>query len=410
MKLNIKDTQKAYLDWEMGAIFHFGIRTFYQDHFDWDGKEMPLDKFNPVHLDCENWAKAVKAGGAKYGILVCKHHDGFANWPSKYTEYCIKNTPFMDGKGDVVKAFTDAFRKHGLKIGLYYSPAEFGYRTKTSEEYDDYFINQISELLTNYGKIDYLWFDGCGSENHEYDKKRIISHIRSLQKDILIFNMWDPDTRWVGNEAGFANLDNPLFTDALDFSILTKEKDALKEVHFLPAECDFRLRKERWFYGDDDMDTVKSVDELMGIYDRSVGRSANYLINIAPDPNGLIQQKDADTLSAFYQALQQRFAHPLNQTFEQQADEYTVTFEQPTLLNTVVLQEFLSDETDNYIEDFSITASPFPYGDPITLYVGKTVGHKAICSFPAFTAKALQVHVKAKKEHRLTDVKTYYAK
>ena len=187
--------QLSFLDWEMGAFFHFGIRTFYEGHRDWDGKAMDLKAFLPTGLDCENWIRTIKEAGLTYAILVCKHHDGFANWPSKYTEYSVANTPWKDGKGDVVQEFVAACRKYDIKVGLYYSPAEAGFQERSPKEHDDYFISQIGELLSNYGKIDYLWFDGCGSEGHEYDKKRIITAIRSLQPEILIFGMWDPDTR-----------------------------------------------------------------------------------------------------------------------------------------------------------------------------------------------------------------------
>ena len=160
------------MDWEFGMFFHFGIRSFYPGHDDWDGLPMPASAFNPARLDCGSWVRAAKNAGAKYCIFVTKHHDGFANWPSKYSDYSVAQSPWKGGKGDVVKEFTDACRRYNMKVGLYYSPAQWGgtVRFDHPEEYDDYFENQVSELLTNYGTIDYLWFDGCGSENHEYDK------------------------------------------------------------------------------------------------------------------------------------------------------------------------------------------------------------------------------------------------
>ena len=145
--MHIKPEQLEFLDWEFGLFFHFGIRTFHEGHTDWDGKPMPAESFQPSALD-------------------------FANWPSAFTEYSVKNAPWKNGRGDVVREFTDACRKYGLKIGLYYSPAQFGSVKMNAKEYDDYFIAQITELLTNYGRIDYLWFDGCGSEGHNYDTVR----------------------------------------------------------------------------------------------------------------------------------------------------------------------------------------------------------------------------------------------
>ena len=204
--------QLEFMDWEFGVFFHFGIRTYYEDHTDWDGVPMDISVFNPSELDCRQWIKTAKSAGAKYAVFTAKHHDGFANWDSAYTDCSVKNTPY---KHDIVRSFTDACREYGMKTGIYYSPAQFG--SKAAENYDDYFINQITELLTSYGKIDYLWFDGCGSEGHEYDTKRIIKTIRTLQPEILIFNMWDPDTRWVGNEDGYAPENNLNVTDKLDF-------------------------------------------------------------------------------------------------------------------------------------------------------------------------------------------------
>ena len=147
----------------------------------------------------------------------------------------------MDGKGDVVRDFTEACRKYGIKVGLYYSPAQFGSREMSPREYDDYFIGQIGELLTGYGKIDYLWFDGCGSEGHRFDSVRIIKAIRSMQPEIIIFNMWDPDTRWVENEEGVAGIANSSVLRGSDGSAVC-----------LPAECDFRMREANWFYSDAD--------------------------------------------------------------------------------------------------------------------------------------------------------------
>ena len=198
--------QEEFQNWEFGVFFHFGIRTFYEGHRDWDGLPMPAEAFNPTDLDCRQWASVARQAGAKYAILVTKHHDGFANWPTKYSDYSVARTPWKGGRGDVVREFTEACRAEGLGVGLYYSPAQQGFRNWSPREYDDYFVNQITELLTNYGKIDYLWFDACGSGDHQYDTRRIVNVIRSLQPEILLFNMWDPDTRWVGNESGVAGI------------------------------------------------------------------------------------------------------------------------------------------------------------------------------------------------------------
>jgi alpha-L-fucosidase len=383
----IKKEQLEFLTWEFGVFFHFGIRTFNEGHKDWDMKNMDISTFNPTSLDCEDWIKTANDAGAKYAVLVCKHHDGFANWPSAYTDYSVKNTPWKNGKGDVVLEFVNACRKYNVKIGLYYSPAQFGSNKMNGKEYDDYFINQISELLGNYGKIDYLWFDGCGSEDHEYDTKRIVAKIRELQPNILIFNMWDPDTRWIGNESGLAPFSNKSVVSALDFSVQTEDKDELGEFKFLPGECDCRMRLENWFYSDSDEDTVKSVDELMGLYMYSVGRGSNLLLNIGPDRRGLLPQKDKDVLLKFGQKVRETFANLVEVDSEQIDNVTTLKFDLQ-LVNMVVIEEEINERE---IENFEIKAYPYSYGKPITVYKGATIGHKAICNFPSVRTNKIEI-------------------
>lgn len=407
MDIEIKKQQLDFLDWEFGVFFHFGIRSFYPSHRDWDMKEMSLDAFNPINLDCEKWIETCKTAGAKYAILVCKHHDGFANWPSKYTNYSIANTPYKNGKGDIVKDFVDACRKYDLKIGLYYSPAEFGFKDKKAKNYDDYFINQITELLTQYGKIDYLWFDGCGSEDHEYDTKRIVKEIRKMQPEILLFNMWDPDTRWVGNESGIAHMPNKNIVTSLDFSVQTDVKDNLDKERFLPVECDFRMRLENWFYNDEDEHTVKTVDELLGLYYYSVGRGANFLINIGPNSKGELPKKDEQRLIDFGKEIKRRFSNPLSENFNKNNNIYTCEFDKPQLVNHVILKECLTN--DSQIYEYKIKVYPFSYGDPVIVYQSNSIGHKAICQFPTILTKKIEIDVLCDGQSNLTDIKTYYA-
>ncbi|MCK9478971.1 MAG: alpha-L-fucosidase [Firmicutes bacterium] len=383
-----KNEQLDFLEWEFGVFFHFGIRTFYEGHKDWDMKDMPLSGFNPTKLDCNQWLKVSKDAGAKYAILVCKHHDGFANWPSKYTGYSVANTPWKNGSGDVVQEFTVACRAHGLKVGLYYSPAEFGFTKKSAAEYDDYFINQVSELLTNYGKIDYLWFDGCGSEGHTYDSNRIVKVIRGLQPEILLFNMWDPDTRWVGNESGYAHMPNELRVNALSFSVKTETKDELDNERFLPVECDIRMRRHNWFYSDADEDTIKSLDELIGIYYYTIGRGANLLLNIAPDRRGLLPDKDSIRIREFGALIREMFASPLNVGFSSKNDNvYTVEFDEPKLINHVTLRE----KVFGFVNKYHIKCYPYDYGEPIKVYQSDTIGRRAVCGFPSFFTKRIDV-------------------
>ena len=381
----IKPTKKQldFLNWEIGVFFHFGIRSFNEGHKDWDGKHMELSTFNPTELDCEQWIKTIKAGGAKYAILTTKHHDGFANWPSKYTEYSVKNTPWKNGQGDVVREFTDACRKHNIKVGLYYSPAQFGYTQMSGDEYDDYFINQISELLTDYGKIDYLWFDGCGSEGHEYNKDRIIAAIRGLQPDILIFSMWDPDTRWVGNEEGITPDGTRYTVDNAATSINDTVGDSYSDWKFLPYECDCKIRRYNWFYSENDEKYLRSLDDLMGLYDCSVGRGGNLLLNIAPDRRGLLPQKDSERFIEFGNAIKEQFANPLDVHIKQKENVFEVSFDGQVNVKTVVIEESL--EEGESVNEFEIYIAFIHPDDPheVLIYRGKEIGNRRIIRIPS---------------------------
>lgn len=409
-----KKNQLEFLNWEFGIFFHFGIRTFYEGHQDWDMKEMPLDAFNPAELDCDQWLKAVKDSGAKYAVLVCKHHDGFANWPSKYTDYTVANTPWKNGRGDVVKEFTDSCRKFGIKVGLYYSPAQFGSNEMDAKEYDDYFINQIGELLTGYGKIDYLWFDGCGSHGHKYDTKRIIKEIRRMQPDILLFNLWEPDVRWVGNETGIARLRNPnnvVFSDLAEDCI---DHDYFGDGYFLPAECDCCMR-DQWFYSDRNEGAVRTPDELMGLYYYSVGRGANLLLNIGPDRKGLLPQIEVDRIVEMGKEIKRRFeecrlkiAEIKKITDSSGNSVHQITLSESSLVNHVVLAENLT--TGDHVAKFKVMASPDINGTAYTVYEGYTIGHKHICYFPTIRTRRLDIIIEESDGlEELTDISVIYA-
>ncbi len=395
-KLKPTARQLEYQGWEFGLFLHFGIRTFYEGHKDWDGNEMPPSAFNPIKLDCEQWIRTAKEAGMNYAVFVAKHHDGFANWPSKYTDYSVASAPWKYGKGDVVKEYVDACRKYGMKVGLYYSPADASSSKirRSHKEYDDYFIGQISELLIGYGDIDILWFDGCGSEGHEYDWKRITGEIRRMQPGLLIFNMGDPDFRWVGNEAGIAPRPCWNVVDSVPFSVKTDTKDRFDDRGYmwLPAECDCMMR-DHWFYSEQDGHTVKSLRQLMGLYYYSVGRGANLLLNIGPDRNGLLPEKDAKRLLAFGQEIKRRFTNPIAglSSFTLKEAWLVYTPETAVLIDHVVMKEVL--EHGESVRSFNIKVVPHPYGDPITVYEGKNIGHKAICPFPPIKAIKVMIEI-----------------
>ncbi|MBQ0010768.1 MAG: alpha-L-fucosidase [Ruminococcus sp.] len=408
--------QMQFLDWEFGAFFHFGIRTFYPGHRDWDGIEMPAEAFCPDEFDCRQWVKTVKEVGAKYAVMTTKHHDGFALWPSAYTAYSVAASPWRGGKGDVVKEFTEACRAENIACGLYYSPAQWGataVRFENETEYDDYFIHQISELLTNYGKIDYLWFDGCGSGDHEYDQKRIIGVIRTLQPDITIFGMWDPDTMWVGNEDGYAPIAN---TGLIHTKVLGEEKDG-----YFPYECDCRLRGH-WFC-DRDVDTLKSVEELVGMYEYSVGRGANLLLNIGPDERGLLPEPDIARLREWRAELDRRYGSPLPfgemkrednrysiSYTDEQLDEIWGDTDRIPLASSVILREDISEGVA--VRRFRLYAhipSRHPISDRmICVWQGETIGHKCIIRFPAMRTPKLTLEIlESDGDYQIDEFKAY---
>ncbi len=415
--MSLKPTAKQlrFLSWETGMFFHFGIRSFYPGHVDWDGKEMDAAAFMPKELDVHDWLRAAKCIHAKYAILTAKHHDGFALWPSKFTTYSVAASPWRNGKGDVVKEFVTACREEGMAVGLYYSPAQWGAHAvsfSNAKEYDDYFIGQISELLTSYGKIDYLWFDGCGSNGHEYDQRRIISTIRALQPEITIFDMWDGDTRWVGNEDGYAPYPNPY---VVRHRVLGEEK-----TMFIPAECDCKLR-ESWFY-DHNEDTIKSVDELLGMYECSVGRGCNFLLNVGPDSRGRIHEADFTRLSEFGRALDNLYAHalPFDEPLESEGT-LSITYSEKTQralgqnsaippVRRVVLAEDVGD--GQKVKRFKLYAH-IPSINPVCaervcVFEGETIGHKLIVRLPDIRTAMIDLNIlESDGEAKICDFKAY---
>jgi alpha-L-fucosidase len=295
----------------------------------------------------------------------------------------------------VVREFTDACRRHGLKIGLYYSPAEWGNETfKDEAAYDEHFLNQVSELLTNYGEIDILWFDGCGSEGHTYDWPRIIAEIRRLQPNLLIFNMGDPDFRWVGNEAGLAGLPNWNTVTGSRFSVNTEGEDALADRPlWLPAECDCMMRYRNWFFEEADVDTVKPIEELLGLYELSVGRGANLLINIGPDRRGLLPDADRAALLAFGDEVRRRFGRPFATLTDGTVTDTGWQYEadEPFYLDAVTLQEDLS--RGEHVRRFAVHIQPGIGGRLVCLHEGRNLGHKAIIRLPLVAARKVVVKV-----------------
>jgi alpha-L-fucosidase len=305
---------------ESCGFMHFSMNTF-------TGKEWGYGDESPDQI-----ATTAAEAGMKGLILTCKHHDGFCLWPSKYTEHSVKNSPWKDGKGDVVREMSDACRRHGLKFGIYLSPWDRNRADYGRPSYITYYRNQLRELLTGYGPIFEVWFDGAnGGDGYYggaretrtidrttyYDWSNTWSIVRELQPDACMFSDGGPDIRWVGNEDGHAGVTCWATLNRKDFmpgqadSALLNAGERLG-TDWLPAECDVSIRPG-WFYHAEEDDKVKSVAQLLDIYFASVGRGAGMLLNIPPDRRGQIAEPDVRAAKEFHQALEQIFAHDLAQ-------------------------------------------------------------------------------------------------
>lgn len=383
---------------EFGLFLHFGLRTFYEGYLDFDPRPMTPSAFNPTRLDCEQWIRTAKEAGMNYAVFTAKHHDGFSNWPSQYTNFSVAQSPWKDGKGDLVSEFVKACEKYRMKKGLYYSPYDgsIDFYQQDASAYDDYFLNQMTELLSQYGQIDILWFDTCGSEDHEYNWDAIIGTIRRLQPGILIFNIGDPDFRWVGNEDGIAPVPCWNVVDTLDFSILTDNKSELESHRWLPAECDVPLR-DSWFYSENNEHSLKGLDELMGIYYHSIGRGANLLLNIGPDREGLLPELDAAQLQHFGTEIRHRFNHPLvtESSFQRIGDHWVYETSEPHLLDHIVLMEDLRQ--GEKVASYQITIRTAKTGKDVVVYEGRNIGHKSIIRIPAVRVRGVSIRIEARQ-------------
>lgn len=435
--------QLRWHELEFYAFTHFGMNTM--KDVEWgDGTASP-ESFDPKKLDAHQWAEAVKSAGMKAIILTAKHHDGFCLWPSAYTDYCVKNSPWKNGKGDVVREVSDACREAGLRFGIYLSPWDRHEKTYgRGEEYNTYFKNQLTELLTNYGDIFCVWFDGaCGEgENGKkqvYDWEGYYEIIRKYQPDAVI-NICGPDIRWCGNEAGICRkaewnvvpsfyaqqeriAENSQKTkdvppDNIDYALEDiGGRDVIKKYSDLiwyPAEVDVSIRKG-WFYHKEEDSTVKPLSKLLEIYYNSVGANASLLLNIPPDADGLIADADVKALKELGDHLRKEFAVNLASGAEvpcncepdaghkaenilSEDDSYWYSGEEPENaeividlgeekdIDSVVLKEHIA--TGQQIEKFSLySGSPEKW---TKIYDGTVIGSKRIA--------------------RMKDVKTRYIK
>lgn len=425
------------LEWqqmELTAFLHFGINTFTGREWG-DGKENPA-LFNPTDFDAEQWVRSLKEAGFKMAILTAKHHDGFCLWPTKTTGHSVAASPWKDGKGDVVRELRDACDKYGIKFGVYLSPWDrnascYG----DSPKYNEFFIEQLTELLTNYGEVHEVWFDGANGEGpngkkQEYDWTAILSTIRRLQPRAMTAIMGD-DVRWVGNERGLGRETEWSATvltpgtyarceeqnKALGVKATSKDlggRDMLvnaKELFWYPSEVDVSIRPG-WFYHQQEDNQVKSLKHLTDIYFKSVGYNSVLLLNIPPDQRGRISDADVNRLKEFADYRKEIFADNrvkggLKAWTARPGDTRVYQLKPKSEINVVMLREDISK--GQRMEAFTVEALTADGWKEIAK--GTTVGYKRLIRIPAVEARQLRVKVDAcRLAANISEVAAYYAR
>lgn len=424
------------LEWqqmELTAFLHFGINTFTGREWG-DGAEDP-QLFNPTELDAEQWVRVLKESGFKMVLITAKHHDGFCLWPTKTTSHSVASSPWKDGKGDVVKELRDACTKYGMKFGVYLSPWDrnagcYG----NSPEYNRFFIAQLTELLTNYGEVHEVWFDGANGEGpngkkQEYDWDAFYQTIHRLQPKAVMAIMGD-DVRWVGNEKGIGRetewsatvLTPGIYARSAEnnksLGVFPKAKDLgsremltnAKELFWYPSEVDVSIRPG-WFWHEEENKKVKSLKQLADIYFQSVGYNSVLLLNVPPDTRGLIHEKDVERLKEFAAYRKQTFGDNKvinGQTMWKAADGNSRTYAlaAQSRLNVVMLQENIAN--GQRVEKFTVELRDKSGWKEVG--EGTTVGYKRMLRFPEVVADSVRIRlVNTRLEAEIMNVAAYYA-
>ena len=445
------ERQLTYEKMEFFCFIHFTVNTFTGSEWG-DGKE-DVSIFNPTELDARQWVKTAKDAGMKGLILTCKHHDGFCLWPSKYTEHSVKNSPYKNGKGDIVREVSEACKEFGLKFGIYLSPWD---RNNSSygkgKEYDDYYVNQLTELLTGYGELYTIWLDGACGEGangkiQKYDWNRYYKVMRELQPNAVI-SISGPDVRWCGNEAGEVresewsvvakDMTDPSITAELsqhedneefrdrpwdetqsDLGSRERLKNE-KELVWYPAETDVSIRPG-WFYHEEEDDKVRSFENLKDIYLKSVGGNTTLLLNIPPMKNGKIHEKDIAILKRLGEFINDTFKNNLlknalittvpkhdcrgNSPDMMRTDDYNtyfmnkegdnkllieIKFDECKKLNYLVLKEAIT--FSQRVEKFNVYFND-ESGNKIKIFEGTTIGYKRIIDLKGTKTDNLTIEI-----------------
>ncbi|MBQ4173787.1 MAG: alpha-L-fucosidase [Prevotella sp.] len=417
------ENQLHWQDMEMYAFIHYSLNTYTDQEWGFGNEDPKL--FNPTHLDCRQWARVCKQAGMKGIIFTAKHHCGFCMWPSAYTEYSVKNSPWKNGKGDVVRELADACREEGLKFAVYLSPWDRNHPEYGRPEYVTYFRNQLRELLTNYGEIFEVWFDGANggdgwyggaNETRKIDRTtyyqwpETYKMIRQLQPTCLIWNDGSSrgDLRWVGTEAGnvgetnwsLLNHDGEVTWSMLHYGL--EDGDS-----WVPGETNTSIRPG-WFYHETENEHVKSLSKLMDTYYKSVGRNSTLLLNFPVAPNGRIHPNDSLRGLAFKKMIDEVFKENLIEKGKVKVEKevgaqangnlhsstFTVQWDKPMTFNRFLAEEdiALGQRVKKFMLEVEVDGKWQPLkdalaenGDGLT-----TIGHRRIICFPTLTATKLR--------------------
>ncbi|WP_418946709.1 alpha-L-fucosidase [Phocaeicola plebeius] len=431
--------QVEWQQMETYAFIHFGLNTF--NDREWGYGDTDPKTFNPTNLDCEQWAQTLVKAGMKGVILTAKHHDGFCLWPFEGTDYSVKNSPWKNGQGNVVRELSEACKKYGLKFAVYLSPWDRHQANYGTPEYLPYFYAQLHDLLTNYGPVFEVWFDGANGgdgwyggakdirtidRKNYYNYPRIYEMLDSIQPQAIIFSDGGPGCRWVGNEKGFAGATNWSFLRKGEVHPGYDKSYELQYGHpdgnqWVPAECDVSIRPG-WFYHPEEDDRVKSPDQLVDLYYRSVGHNATLLLNFPVDRRGLIHPVDSANAVRFHEMIQQQLKTNLvagmtpkvsnerggdfvaSALTDDNFDTYWATedgvttadiefsFDTPTRMNRMMLQEYipLGQRVKAFVVEYldKDTWLPVKLNEETT-----TIGYKRLLRFETVETKGIRIRI-----------------
>lgn len=431
--------QVEWQQMETYAFIHFGLNTF--NDCEWGYGDTDPRMFNPTGLDCEQWAQTLVKAGMKGVILTAKHHDGFCLWPFEGTDYSVKNSPWKNGQGNVVKELSEACKKYGLKFAVYLSPWDRHQANYGTPEYLPYFYAQLHDLLTNYGPVFEVWFDGANGgdgwyggakdirtidRKNYYNYPRIYEMLDSIQPQAIIFSDGGPGCRWVGNEKGFAGATNWSFLRKGEVHPGYDKSYELQYGHpdgnqWVPAECDVSIRPG-WFYHPEEDNRVKSPEQLVDLYYRSVGHNATLLLNFPVDRRGLIHPVDSANAVRFHEMIQQQLKTNLvagmtpkvsnerggdfvaSALTDDNFDTYWATengvttadiefsFDTPTRMNRMMLQEYipLGQRVKAFVVEYldKDTWLPVKLNEETT-----TIGYKRLLRFETVETKGIRIRI-----------------